>query len=589
MRLPVLKSKDSYKRKIVAFGGINKLQMFSEGEIYECEGISHERFPALTQRRMNELDFLCKNPSAAIFGNKECVVSDSVLYYDRKEVGKLSSGDKIIAQMGNKIVIFPDKMYYDTENKTFMSLEGTCSLKDIKVVFTTDKITVPQVSYKTVSLVETLVIPDEKLVFRYSEVSVKDEKIIFSKAEMIPARELSTGDLFSEKSNLQQYRIAEKITGENGNTVVTSECIRVEVSGKEAFKQFSAGDVVEISGCQNEVNNKQAKIIEAGDDYLLFEANTFDEKTETESVVIKRNIPDFSFVCTYKNRMWGCKGNTIYASALGDPMNYFKYSNLSSDSFTVESDTSGDFTAATTYGNCCLFFKKDKCYRLYGDRPANFQLVEAFAGGITAENAKSIADVDGKIIFKGNGGIYSFNGGSPQKISDKLGEIKLNKCIGFGFMGCYYLSAETENGREEFVFDTKHGLWSKSGIKNVIGYFSDSEKMYRLMSDGIYHVTENTDDSHEWYAEFCPFDESYYKTKNYSRLHITAQLFENSVLKTEISRDGGSWQTISQNYGNKKEYINIPCSVKGCHEVKIRLSGKGKSIVESVVREFSVN
>ena len=589
MRLPVLKSRDSYKRRIITFGGINRLQGFSEGEILDCSGISHESFPSLTQRRKSEIDFPCENPVTAICGKKECVVTNSLLYYDRKEVGKLSEGDKIIAQMGDKIVVFPDKMYYDTKTEKFSSLEGTCLLTELEVVFSNNQITLPSVSYKTASTFESLVLKQDKYVFKYSDVSIVDGVIVFPAAQMIMAKELSTGDIFSEISGMRHYRITESITTENGQTVILNECVTAETLGKDAFVSFAPGDIIEISGCECDANNRQAKITEVGENYLLFDDNTFEEKTETASIVIKRNIPDFSAICVYKNRLWGCSGKTIYASALGDPTNFFKYNNISTDSFAVDSDSPGDFTAAKVYGNYCLFFKQDRCYRLYGDRPANFQLVEAFTGGIFKDDSKSVVDVAGKIIFKGNGGVYIFGGGNPQKISEKLGEIKLQNCVAGGFMDCYYLSAETEKGREEFVFDTKHGLWSKSGVVNVIGYFTSAGKLYRLMCDGIYLITEKTDDSYEWYAEFCPFDEDYHKTKNYSRLYITAQLFEDSLIKTEISRDGGQWQTVSRNYGNRKEYINIPCPIKGCHEVKIRISGKGKSIVESIIREFSVN
>jgi hypothetical protein len=86
--------------------------------------------------------------------------------------------------------------------------------------------------------------------------------------------------------------------------------------------------------------------------------------------------------------LWGCEGNTIYASALGDPFNFFKYDNLSTDSYTIQSDGAGLFTAAVAYGNCCLFFKESKCYKLYGNRPSNFQLTACFAAGIMKNNLK---------------------------------------------------------------------------------------------------------------------------------------------------------------------------------------------------------
>ena len=588
MRLPIIKSKDSYKRRTLVFGGINKLQAFSEGELEDCSGVSHNSFPALTQRNKEALEFECENPIAAVFGNKECIVTNSAIYYDRKEVGKLSCGNKNIAQIGNKIVIFPDKVYYDTETEKLSRLDGGCTLKNIKVSFASNKISLPDNAYEIVTTVESLVLNENKDVFRYSDVNVEEGEIIFSEAELIKAVDLLQGDVFSEKSGKGHYRTAESVKAENGEITVFGSRVTVEKSGVGAFSLFSEGDIIEISGCECASNNKQTKIVEVGENYLLFEENTFEQKNETTVIEIKRNIPDFTCVCCYKNRLWGCEGNTIYASALGDPTNFFKYNNLSTDSFSVESGDSGDFTASVVFGNYCLFFKQDKCYRLYGDRPANFQLLEAFSGGITAENARSIAEIGGKIIYKGNGGVYAFSGGNPQKISDKLGNTMLNNCIGGGIGDCYYLSADTASGREEFVYNMKHDVWSKSGIKDAQGYFSSADKLYRLMKNGVFSIENETDEECEWYAQLRPFDEEYYSTKNYSGIYITAQLFENSVIKTEISYDGDEWRTVSQHYGNKKEYINIPCPMKGCHEVRIRLSGKGKSIIESIVRKFSV-
>ncbi|MBQ8808233.1 MAG: hypothetical protein IJZ81_02875, partial [Clostridia bacterium] len=73
------------------------------------------------------------------------------------------------------------------------------------------------------------------------------------------------------------------------------------------------------------------------------------------------------------------------------------------------------------------------------------------------------------------------------------------------------------------------------------------------------------------------------------RLYIQAQLFENSYICAEVKRDKGLWEKIYSGYGNEKKYINIPFTAHGCHELWLRLSGKGKSIIESVTREFSVN
>ena len=113
--------------------------------------------------------------------------------------------------------------------------------------------------------------------------------------------------------------------------------------------------------------------------------------------------------------------------------------------------------------------------------------------------------------------------------------------------------------------------------------------MHSLRKDGIYVITDNADSDVEWYAVLCPFDEKYHKGKNYCRLHITARLFEDSYLCVEVSCDDSPWKCVRRVYGNEKKYVDIPCVLKNCHEVRIRLSGKGRSLIESLTREFSIN
>ena len=371
--------------------------------------------------------------------------------------------------------------------------------------------------------------------------------------------------------------------------IVTSKLMTLENSMKNIFAEFKVNDVVEISGCRTNSNNKSAAIVQRGSTVLTFAADTFSETKETADITIKRKIPDFTSVCSYENRLWGCMENTIYASALGDPFNFFRYNGLSTDSFSVESNTSGDFTACVAYGNSCLFFKENACYKLYGNRPSNFQLTESFGSGIAKSEKKSIAYVNGKILYNGNGGVFVFYGGIPQCVSQKIEGITLKNTIGGSDGKRYYLSTQTEDGRIELVYDTELGLWSKSGAQDVIAYAYSGGAMYRLTSGGVEEIQNEADEGAEWEITLCPFDESYYKTKNYSRIHICAQLFNDSWICVEVKSDNGGWREISTQYGNEKRYINVPVIIRGCHNMQIRLSGKGKSIIESITREFCVS
>jgi len=174
-------------------------------------------------------------------------------------------------------------------------------------------------------------------------------------------------------------------------------------------------------------------------------------------------------------------------------------------------------------------------------------------------------------------------------VSEKLGKPSLENAVAGSDGRLYYLAADTDGVREEFVWDIEKNLWSKSGVQGSLGYSYYGGNMYRLRRDGLEKIGEEADRECEWSITLCPFNEEWHRTKNYSRIHICAELFEGAYICTEVKSDDSPWKTVSTVYGDKKKYVDIPCPVKSCHELQIRISGKGKSILESVVREFSVN
>ncbi len=590
MRLPVLKRRNNYRRRMVAFGGINLTNDFSDGEMRDLYGISHDNFPFLSQTPDLETFFECSNPTCAVNTSQMCVAADDGFYYGGKKVGEVKLGNKMIAEIGDKIVVFPDKLYYSTTDKTFLSMEGEIHISGTRVTYGDDVINIKEAVYETTTDVESIELNPEFKVFKFTDANALNGTVNLFGKTVIKAKELKTDDLFLETSARGKFRkvySAELI--ENGKIKVTGEVTKAKNISEKLFEGFRVGDTVEITGSAIQKNGLEAKITGITETSLSFPAETLKAGVETADIVIKRKIPDFSCICIYENRLWGCEGKTIYASKLGDPLNFFSYSGVSTDSFSVESNSAGDFTAISTYGNCCLIFKENKCYKLYGNKPSNFRLSECFGAGISENDKNSIAVFEGQMFYRGTGGVYSFFGGIPECISLKLGNNLPENCVGGAFGHCYYLSGDIDGKRLEYVYDLKSRLWSKSGVEGVIGYLSTGDKLYRFKENGIETVCENEKHSREWYAEFCPFSENYHKEKKYSRLFITANMEEGSWLKAEIRRDGGLWETVGIKHSTKKEYISIPCMVKNCHELSLRLSGKGKSVIESVIREFSVH
>ena len=589
MKLPRISVKNKYTRRILGFGGLNTTENYSEGEFRECFGISHLKFPMITQRQcmVKTGDFL--SPEAAAFENKECVVDSGKLYYDGKEICETSAGEKQIALMNGYIMVFPDKIYYNTKTGETGKLYYEFDFSDITVTFTESSISVPDSNYIQRQEEITDVFDGDDTVLTYTSVTTESGKNTFSGYASKKASLLAVDTIYRNNCRENEYKKVKSIAVSENTYTVLSDLIKTENNLESVFENLREGDCIEVSGCEtNAGNNKTAVIKGISGNTLSFDALTFTEGTES-AVVIKRKIPDFSCVCAYNNRLWGCEGNTIYASRLGDPFNFFYYSGLSTDSFSVSSNTAGDFTAVVSYGSYLIFYKENNCYKLYGTRPSNFQLVESLAGGVKKEDRKSIAVMGNKIFYKGIDGVYVFYGGAAQRISEKIDTEKMaNTCGGAdGFY--YYLAADTGEGRLLYVYDAERSLWSIAGETTAKDFAFYSGELHALCDDGLFAIKREEDEECSWSFTMCPINEKYHRTKSYSALYICAKLSENSYIQVDVKIDDAPYRCAKIVRSVREKQIRIPVHIRSCGEITLRISGKGKCVIESIVREFSAN
>lgn len=125
--------------QIVQFGGIRYGRGGSSGELSNSLNLSARQYPVLSQRMGRELVGSYDSPTA-IFGKGHlCVVDGTDFLYNGAVKGTVTAGEKQMAAINTKIVIFPDKVYYDTASDKFGSLEAEVSAGG--AVFTTDALT----------------------------------------------------------------------------------------------------------------------------------------------------------------------------------------------------------------------------------------------------------------------------------------------------------------------------------------------------------------------------------------------------------------------------------------------------------------
>lgn len=200
---------------------------------------------------------------------------------------------------------------------------------------------------------------------------------------------------------------------------------------------------MELSGFHVESLNKTTVLKDVGDGYLLIVGPIDEDGSQTEPITIKRTVPDMDFYTVSENRLWGCssKNHEIYASKLGSFRNFHCFDGVSSDSYTATIASDGDFTGAITYLGYVMFWKENAVYKVYGNRPSNFQIVEGMLRGVAKGCGKSLCIVNEVLYYKSESSVMSFQGALPTDVGAVLeagyGEAEA------GRMGNkYYISME---------------------------------------------------------------------------------------------------------------------------------------------------
>ena len=375
---------------------------------------------------------------------------------------------------------------------------------------------------------------------------------------------------------------------------------------------FKVGDAVTISGAEEEANNTTLIIREINKDKtsICFYENSFDlglpedeaaedgAESESQTITIKRSVPDMDFICENENRLFGCKGDTIYATKLGDPFNWNVYDGLADDSFSVDTGSAGNFTACCSYGGYAIFFKEDRIYKLYGDKPSNFKLMSSATLGVMEGADKSVAVAGEALYYQSRVGIMVYTGGIPSCISEVFGDVCYQKGVGGSDGLRYYVSLQDRaNGKWSlFCYDTRYKTWHREDETRVIGFaynnglwmLTGEGKMliigaHPLLASGMCKIEENVPSM----MEFYDITESNADKKYVNSLQLRMMLSENASVTVSMSFDGGEYEVVDTITDTGKTSYVVTCRLHRCDYYRIRLEGVGDYKLFALTREYS--
>lgn len=368
--------------------------------------------------------------------------------------------------------------------------------------------------------------------------------------------------------------------------------------GADWAGKFNEGDAVTIAGAQTHAQNNQTIIVrEIEGDYLRFYDNSFtiDQGGDTETLTISRDMPDLDFLCENENRLWGCKGDTIYASKLGDPFNWNVFDGVATDSFAVDVGSAGDFTACCSYLGYPVFFKEENIYKVYGDKPSNFQVMGSASLGVERGSHLSLA-VAGEILFYlSRVGIVSYSGGIPQSVAGAFGTKRYSDAVAGSDGVKYYVSMmDTEGAWSLFVYDTRYGTWHREDGTEAVGFGWNGD-LYLLSQAGQLWLNGNARDVPvdavsegviSSVAEFADFVEGSPNKKGTSKLQVRMKLDAGAQVKIDMQFDSdGVWRTVDTLTTAVKRSFYLPIVPRRSDHYRIRFTGTGDWKLYSLVRE----
>ena len=611
----ILSNRNSLKNTrnmLRVFGGLNETYSCTEAEYSAGINFSARNFPALSTRLprrklreeadLNGMYHL--NGLLTVCGRDLVYTPDDT---DEMEVtlkDAVENGKKTLVGIGTRILIFPDKLAFDTASRKVSALGAVWSGKNTSVEFAPCDAEGKVYEVSGCGPAEPDKPTDGQLFLRVED----PEK---------PWSSESTLEVYSEASG-------------NWSAVVLDYC---RISAKGVGTDFAAEDTVTLTGSAaeqagqwNELDGDRI-VYDAGTDALRVKADPggewfYGRLTRTgaavrwvsldgsvsrefvsaEVVELERRVPDMDYLTECDNRVWGCsnKENVIYACKLGDPTNWFSYRGIAADSYAVTVGSDGAFTGAATCMGYALFFKENTLHKLYGSKPSDFQLSSLRCRGVAKGAARSLCVINETLYYLSPDGVMAWDGSIPAKVSAALDAGRLanvKQAVGGALDGRYYLHVSRENEVRLLVYDTERGLWHEEDVcsfemASTGGqlYLWDGRALWAAdpSREAAGQRSEETEQGVEFALTTGDLGLDSPEERYLSRLTLRLDAACRSRVTVEVSYDGGPWENAAAlTVEGPRRNCDLHLVPRRCASLRLRLWGYGQITLRSLAKTFS--
>ena len=599
-----------------AFGGLNETYGCTEAEYSGGMNFSARDFPALStrlpRRRLQELAGL--NGMYHLNGLLTVCGQDLVYTPDESPAqpvtvkNVVADSRKTMVGIGTKILIFPDKVAFDTADGSAAPLGAAWEAGSLSVSFAPCDASGNTYEVKDKGTKEPEHPQDGQLFLKLNEpdkpYSAENTLEVYSEASgnwtVIPLDYC----LVTAEGIGAEFRVWDTVTltgtgaeqagqwaGLDGDRIVygvteTTLRLRADPGGEHFYGRL--------------VHNGSSAV------WVSMDGTQREEYFPAEGVKAERRVPDLEYLTECDNRVWGCSSseNVIYACKLGDPTNWFSYRGIAADSYAVTVGSDGPFTGAATCMGYALFFKENTLHKLYGSKPSDFQLSSLRCRGVARNAARSLCVLNETLYYLSPDGVMAWDGSIPTKVSGALDSGRLanvQSAVGSALDGRYYLhvarTAAGENTARLLVYDTERALWSE---ENVCSYEMTSTGGQLYLWDGQALWAADPSREADWQATDGVEEKLNFELttgdigldgaedRYLSRLTLRLDAECSSTVEVAASYDGGPWETVaSLTAQDKRRSFDLPFVPRRHGTLRLRLKGRGQITLRSIAKTMA--
>ncbi len=585
--LPWLEGKNRQSLATEAFGGINRSAKAGDGEFENMRNMTGAQYPLLAPRKKRGLVKVLEKPLGLIAKEQLCYVDGNRLYYNGEAVEglELTAGDvpRQLVSMGAYVIVWPDAVYFNTADPAD---KGSINASN------------ESAGGETVSLALCRIDGSD-----YENVTIGSE------TPENPENNAYWLDTTKEGHGLKVYS-----TAMGAWSTVTTVYVRISAAG--IGKDLRVDDGVEVSGLVYTGDNETLKaqieslntthlIYDVKDDYIVVVGLIDGVHEQTEAITVRREAPKMDYITESENRLWGCyygkteSGETlneIYACRQGDFKNWRSYANVSMDSYAVSVGSDGAFTGAVTYGGYPTFFKEKCIHKIYGTRPANYQVMTTQCRGVQLGSFQSLAIVEGTLFYKSPTDIVAYDGSLPVCMSRKLGDVNAKNAVAGALRERYYISMQdaVTDEWEMYVYDTVNSTWHKEDETQAVAFAEHGGELYCLSVKGQLFTVNGLagvrEADFEWHALSALKGYEYETRKTTARYNIRAKVEAGAWCAMEIEYDSdGIWHPcgVMKSETPTIRTFLLPVRPRRCDHWRMRLRGRGDVQIYSIYRKLA--